>query len=90
MQNIQVTIHHKAGLHARPAALFVQTANKFKSNLRVVKDEYEANAKSILAVLGLGASQGTVVKLIADGEDETQAIEAMRSLIESDFGEKSA
>jgi phosphocarrier protein len=88
MQEIEVTIRHKVGLHARPAALFVQTASKFKSDLKVLKDEREVNAKSILSVLTLGAGQGAVIKLIAEGEDEEQAIEALRLLVEGNFGEE--
>lgn len=88
MQEIEVTIRHKVGLHARPAALFVQTASKFKSNLKVLKGEREVNAKSILSVLTLGAGQGAVIKLIAEGEDEEQAIEALRLLVEGNFGEE--
>ena len=88
MQEIEVTIRHQVGLHARPAALFVQTAGKFKSDLKVLKDEREVNAKSILSVLTLGAGQGAVIKLVAEGEDEEQAIEALRLLVEGNFGEK--
>ncbi len=88
MQEIEVTIRHKVGLHARPAALFVQTASKFKSDLKVLKGEREVNAKSILSVLTLGAGQGTILKLVAEGEDEDQAIEALRLLVEGNFGEE--
>jgi phosphocarrier protein HPr len=88
MQEIEVTIRHKAGLHARPAALFVQTASKFKSELRVIKNERQADAKSILSVLTLGAGQGAVVKLMANGEDEDQAIQTLLKLIAGNFGDK--
>ncbi|HHJ06858.1 MAG TPA: HPr family phosphocarrier protein [Anaerolineae bacterium] len=88
MQEIEVTIRHKVGLHARPAALFVQTASKFKSDLKVLKGEREVNAKSILSVLTLGAGQGAILKLVAEGEDEDQAIEALRLLVEGNFGEE--
>ena len=87
MQKAEVTIRHKVGLHARPAALFVQTANKFKSAIQVINNEREADAKSILSVLTLGAGQGAVVKLIAEGEDEEQAVATLCQLIEGNFGE---
>jgi phosphocarrier protein HPr len=88
MQEVTLTIRNKVGLHARPAALFVQTANRFKAKVVAVRDEREANAKSILSVLSLGANQGAVVTVRADGEDEAQAIEAIRLLVEDNFGEE--
>lgn len=88
MQEVILTIRNKVGLHARPAALFVQTAMKFKANVSVAKDEREVNAKSILSVLTLGVNQGDQVTVKAEGEDEREAIEAISSLVESNFGEK--
>ena len=88
MQEVTLTIRNKVGLHARPAARFVQTANRFKAKVVAVRDEREANAKSILSVLSLGANQGAVVTVRADGEDEAQAIEAIRLLVEGNFGEE--
>ncbi len=87
MQELNITIHNKVGLHARPAALFVKTAKSFKSKIIVGKDDRVADAKSILNVLTLGAGQGANVTLRAEGEDEADAIEALRNLIESNFGE---
>lgn len=88
MQEITLTIRHEVGLHARPAALFVKTANRFTSQIEVEKDEQEVNAKSILSVLTLGAGQGAVVTIRAEGEDEVEAIEALRELVVSNFGEE--
>jgi phosphocarrier protein len=88
MRETKLIIRNKVGLHARPAALFVQTANKFKSKVLVVNGERKADAKSILSVLALGAGQGSEVKLITEGEDEAQAIEAIRLLVENNFGEE--
>ena len=88
MQEITLTIRHEVGLHARPAALFVKTANRFTSQIVVEKDEQEVNAKSILSVLTLGAGQGAVVTVRAEGEDEVEAIEALRELVVSNFGEE--
>jgi phosphocarrier protein HPr len=87
MLEITLTIQHKVGLHARPAAQFVQTAKKFKSDIRVMHSEREANAKSILNVLTLGAGQGAVITVRAEGEDADQALEALESLVADDFGE---
>ncbi len=67
MVETQLVIKNKVGLHARPAALFVQTANKFKCTVKLTLAGNEINAKSILKVLTLGANQGTVVTLRAEG-----------------------
>ncbi len=88
MQEVTLTIRNKVGLHARPAALFVQTASKYKSNVLAIKDGREVNAKSILSVLTLGAEQGAVVTVRAEGEDEVEAVEALKELVENDFGEE--
>lgn len=87
MQEITLTIQHKVGLHARPAALFVQTAKQFHSDITVTHGEREANAKSILRVLALGAEQGAVITIRAEGEDADQALTALGTLIGNDFGE---
>jgi phosphocarrier protein len=88
MQEVTLTIRNKVGLHARPAALFVQTASQFKSSVLAVKDGREVNAKSILSVLTLGAEQGAVVTVRAEGEDEVEAVEALKELVENNFGEE--
>jgi len=87
MPEITLTIQNKVGLHARPAALLVQTAKQFDCDIKVTHNEREANAKSILNVLTLGASQGAVVTVYAEGEDAEQALVALETLIEDDFGE---
>ncbi len=87
MPEITLEIKNKVGLHARPAALFVQTASRFKSEIRVRKDRINANAKSILNILTLGASQGSVITLQAEGEDAESALKALEDLIASNFGE---
>jgi phosphocarrier protein len=88
VKEVTLIIRHEVGLHARPAVLFVQTASNFKSNILVTKDDRTANAKSILSILTLGASQGAVVTIRAEGEDEAEAIEALGKLVESNFGEE--
>ena len=87
MHEITLVVEHKAGLHARPAALFVQTAKKFKSAILVCKDEREVNAKSILSILTLGANQGAVITIKATGEDEGAAVQALQELVGNNFGE---
>jgi phosphotransferase system HPr (HPr) family protein len=81
-------VKNKVGLHARPAAVFVQTATKFKSNITVEKDGKIVNAKSILGVLSLGAEQGAVITITAEGEDEQEVLKTFEELIENKFGEE--
>ena len=83
----QATVNNQVGLHARPATFFIQKANEFKSTIWVEKDERKVNAKSLLGVLSLGIVKGTTITLIADGVDEKEAVDALTSLIESNFGE---
>ena len=83
-----LTITNKVGLHARPAALFVQTAARFKdTRVEVVKDGTVRDAKSILGVLTLGVSQGTTIMVRADGPHADEAIAALADLVDRDFGE---
>ncbi|SNX54826.1 HPr family phosphocarrier protein [Thermoanaerobacterium sp. RBIITD] len=83
-----VEIKNKTGLHARPAALFVQAASKFSSQIWVEKENKKVNAKSIMGIMSLGVAQGNTVKLIADGSDEQEAIKSLVELIDSKFGEE--
>ena len=82
-----IIIKNKTGLHARPATEFVKTAQKFKSEIIISKDLKQANAKSIVALLSIGASMGCTVNITARGEDENLAVAALIKLIESGFGE---
>ena len=83
----EVTVNNEVGLHARPATYFIQKANEFKSSIWVEKEERKVNAKSLLGVLSLGIVKGTQIKLIADGPDEKEAVEALTKMISSDFAE---
>lgn len=83
-----VVITNKVGLHARPATLFVQEAARFRAQIQVQLGEKSANAKSILGLLQLGASQGTRLLLRADGDDAAEAIQALVELVDRKFGEE--
>ena len=87
MQRRQVTIVNRLGLHARAAAKFVTLASRFSSEIKLIRDEREANGKSIMGVMMLAAAQGTDLDLVVVGEDETQAMEALCGLIADRFGE---
>ncbi|MFZ5966439.1 MAG: HPr family phosphocarrier protein [Bacillota bacterium] len=78
----EITIINKLGLHARPAALFVQMTNKYDSDVFLEKGTKKINAKSIMGVMSLGVSKGETVTIITDGPDEQEAMEALVNLIE--------
>lgn len=87
MTSGDVLIQDEIGLHARPAILFVKTANRFASRITVRAGEKQADAKSIVKVIGLGARRGVTITITAEGDDETEAVDALISLVESDFAE---
>ena len=82
------TIPNKYGLHARPAAEFVKLANRFASDIRVRKEDVEVSGKSIMGVMMLAAECGSTITVTAAGEDAEAAIEALRTLVASGFGEE--
>ncbi len=82
-----VLVQNQVGLHARPATFFIQKANEFKSSIWVEKEERRVNAKSLLGVLSLGIVGNTSIRILADGADEEQAVEALVKLVESGFTE---
>ena len=83
-----LTIMNELGLHARAAAQFVKTANRFHSNIIVKKESVSVNGKSIMGVLMLAAAKGADITIEADGVDETEAIEELGFLIHGKFGEE--
>ncbi|MFN2149453.1 MAG: HPr family phosphocarrier protein [Anaerolineales bacterium] len=90
MKSIKLTVNHPVGLHARPAARFVQTSSAYKSKITVsnlTKGSAPVDAKSILMVLTLGVHQGYEIEIQADGEDENEALAALKALVEDNFGE---
>ncbi len=87
MTNVEVVLKNATGLHARPASQFIQEANKFKSDVSVIKEGNKFNAKSIMAILSMGAGKGTKLVIEAEGEDEKEAVAALKALVDSGFGE---
>ena len=87
MTSKTVTIKNRAGIHARPAALIVNTANQFDSDIYLEKDSMRINGKSIMGIITLGASYKTEITIIAEGPDEAEAIEAIEKLFENRFEE---
>ena len=84
-----MTIRNRLGLHARPAALFVQEAGKFKSQVFVVKDGLQVNGKSVMGLMLLAAESGSKLLIRADGPDEAKVLEALEKLFEGKFDEES-
>ncbi|MBQ2480878.1 MAG: HPr family phosphocarrier protein [Treponema sp.] len=83
-----LTVRNRAGIHARPAALIAQTANKFSSEISLEKDNSTVNAKSIMGVITMAAGYNTTLTLKADGPDEWEASDAIFNLFESKFEEE--
>ena len=82
-----VTITNNIGLHARPATFFIQKANSYRSSVWIEKDDRKINAKSLLGVLSLGIAKGMTITIIADGQDESSAIDGLSTLINTGFAE---
>ncbi len=80
-----VTVKNRAGIHARPAALIVKTANRYSSNLYIEKDDMRINGKSIMGIITLGASYKTELKIITEGKDEQEAADAIEQLFVTRF-----
>jgi len=88
MQERIFQIKNKLGLHARPAALFVQTVNKFKCKVHVIKDAQEVDGKSIMGLLTLAAEYGSEIKIIIEGSEENLLMDKISELFENKFGEE--
>ena len=80
-------IGNKLGLHARPAAVFVQTANRFEASIEVQKEDLKVDGKSIMGIMTLAAEMGSSITVRATGKEAATAMEALAKLIESNFGE---
>ena len=79
-----ITIRNKTGLHARPAAIFVQVANKFDSEITMTKGKQKVNGKSIMGILMLAAEKDSEVLIIAEGADSEEAVNELEMLLNSD------
>lgn len=86
----EVTVTNRAGIHARPAAMIVQTASRFESRIMLGKDDEEINAKSIMGIITLGAGYDTVLNLKVEGPDEQEAADALAALFDNRFQEEPA
>jgi len=80
----KLIVRNKQGLHARPAALFVQVANRFEANITVSRDEEKVNGKSIMGILMLGAEQGSEIILEADGKDAEDALKELEQVVDKE------
>ena len=87
MYSKEITVTNQVGLYARPATFFIQKANECRATMMVEKAERKVNAKSLLGVLSLGITKGSNITISAEGPDEEEAVNALCSLIENNFGE---
>ena len=85
MKSITLTVKNETGLHARPADMFVRTSKLYESNIEVCKGEKKANAKAILKLILLNVCQDDQITINADGPDEDEALNDLKTLVESDF-----
>jgi phosphocarrier protein HPr len=83
----RVTLANMTGLHVRPATLFMETANRFRSAIRVLGNDHSADGKSAISLMLLEAARGTELTIEAVGEDEIGAVEALVDLVQRRFGE---
>ena len=83
-----VVVRNRAGIHARPAALIVQTAAQFSSHIEFRNEHESINAKSIMGIITLGAGYNSTITIVAEGEDETEAVERLARLFENRFEEE--
>lgn len=88
MKEKLLTVRNRAGIHARPAALIAQTANKYASEILIERDDTVINAKSIMGVITMAAGYNTTLTLRANGSDEDAAVDAIYALFESRFEEE--
>ena len=80
----KIVVRNKQGLHARPAALFVQIANKYDASIKVMKDDQVVNGKSIMGILMLAAEKDSEVVVVAEGSDSEEAVSELELLLNSD------
>lgn len=83
----EVMLKNETGLHARPASVFVKEASKFTSDVKVIKDGKEYNAKSIMGILSMGAGKGDLITVQAQGSDAEEAVKTLIKLVNDNFNE---
>lgn len=89
MIQAEVTLTNPSGLHARPAAQFAHTAGQFKTTVvKVVKDGRAVDAKSVISIMTLGAKQGTILTIQAEGPEEAEVVQTLVTIVENGFGER--
>jgi phosphocarrier protein len=81
----EIVVKNRTGLHARPAALFVQIANKFDSDITIIKEDQEVNGKSIMGILMLAAEKGAKITIVASGDDAEKAVEELSGILLNDI-----
>lgn len=82
-----VVIHNETGLHARPASMLVEEAENYESQVQIIYNDQEINAKSIMGIMSLGINQSEEITIAAEGEDEAEAVTGLVNLITTGFGE---
>ncbi len=80
-----IIVKNKTGLHARPAAIFVQLANKFESDITIIKGKQEVSGKSIMGILMLAAEKGSKITILAEGSDAEEAVRELSAILLSDI-----
>ena len=90
MPILKILINNDVGLHARPAALFVKTAQQYEAEINLEHAGRTANGKSLLNILTLGVNQGSRITIDAQGEDAENALQALQQLVEDDFENQDA
>jgi len=88
MKKQDYTVKNRLGLHARPAALFVQTTSKFKASIKVRRGDQEVDGKSIMGLMMLAAEEGSQLTVVADGPDEQDVLSALQTHFDNRFNEK--
>lgn len=83
-----MVVQNRNGLHARPAAMMVKVASRFRAEIWVEKDGERVNGKSIMGLMMLAAGKGSKLDIIAEGTDATVALDEIQTLIDSKFGEE--
>ena len=87
MQQREVVVENRAGVHMRPSTMITQTCGKFKSDIFILNNEAKINARSVIGIMSMGALYGTHLTLEAEGEDEEAALDALQALFVSKFAE---